>query len=324
MKAGKFLRVPRRHAHSQKRSLPFFMGEQPVLQVPEKVRIPFAPFPPKVMSKLAGRFIVQGNWVARKFRTLSLDLEQAKIDIEPRVYGALVFTTAVFYAALFFFLFMLLSLVVRSNLLPVGILFGLGFFGFMMFAASLYPRIQARKRMRRLESNLIQALQHLVIEIKSGVPLYNAMNGVAYGYGEVSEEFARVVRDISTGMHETDALGEAARRNPSFQFRRAVWQVMNALRAGSDVGVALEALIQDFSAEQVTAIRRYGQELNPWTMIYMVGAVIIPSLGLTFLTIISSFASIAIPKVIFPVIIFALFGFQMFFMNFVKTKRPAV
>lgn len=276
------------------------------------------------MNKVAARFIVQGNWIYKHFKTLPLDLEQAKLAIDARVYGALVFTTALFYAVIFFMLFLLLSLIVRANLLPIGLLFGLGFFFFMIMASTFYPRTLARKRMRRLETNLVPALQHLTIEIRSGVPLYNAMNGIASGYGEVSLEFAQVVRDISTGTHEVEALGEAARRNPSFQFRRAVWQVMNALRAGSDVGVALEGLIQDFSSEQVTAIRRYGQELNPWTMIYMVGAVIIPSLGLTFLTIISSFASVTIPKIIFPVIILALFGFQMFFMNFVKTKRPPV
>ncbi|MBI4214553.1 type II secretion system F family protein [archaeon] len=313
---------PAKRGH--RRQLPFFLSEQPVLQVPEKTKLPFAPFPPHAMNKIAGRFIVQGNWLSKKFSSLSTDLIQAKISVEPRVYGALVFTTALFYAALMFFLFLILSVVVRANLAPIGILFGLMFFIFMISAASFYPRALARKRMRRLESNLIPALQHLTIELKSGVPLYNAMNGIASGYDEISKEFAQIVRDVSTGMRDTDALAESARRNPSFQFRRAVWQITNALRAGSDVGVALEALIQDFSNEQITSIRRYGQELNPWTMIYMVGAVIIPSLGLTFLTIISSFASVTIPKVIFPVIIFSLLGFQLFFMNFVKTKRPAV
>jgi len=178
--------------------------------------------------------------------------------------------------------------------------------------------------MRELEKNLVPALRHLLIEVKSGVPLFNAMAGITKGYGEVSQEFKRIIKDINTGAKEVDALNDSVQRNPSFAFRRGLWQISNAITSGADIGDALKAIIEDLTKEQITAIRRYGQELNPWTMIYMVAAVIIPSLGVTFLVVISAFSGALIPKIIYPMIAGFLLCFQLFFMNFVKSKRPAV
>jgi pilus assembly protein TadC len=287
-------------------------------------KIPFSPFPPKVMDSLSDKFALVGNLVAKRFPNLKLSLLQAGIDITPRKYGAIAFVTALFYGMLFILLFVLLTIILQIDLLILGILASGGFFGFMFFAAVFYPVVRARRRMRVLETNLIPALRHLFIEIKSGVPLFQAMSGITIGYGEVSEEFRKIVRDINTGTKETDALDEAAHRNPSFKFRRALWQITNAIKSGADIAEALNAIIEDLAREQITAVRRYGQELNPWTMIYMMAAVIIPSLGVAFLSIISSFSGAVIPNAIFPLIIFALLGFQLFFMNFVKSKRPAV
>jgi flagellar protein FlaJ len=194
----------------------------------------------------------------------------------------------------------------------------------MLVSGLYYPRIVAKRRMRELEKNLVPALRHLLIEVKSGVPLFNAMAGITKGYGEVSIEFKHIIKDINTGAKEVDALNDAVKRNPSFSFRRGLWQISNAITSGADIGDALQAIIDDLTKEQITAIRRYGQELNPWTMIYMVAAVIIPSLGVTFLVVISAFSGAIIPKIIYPMIAAFLLGFQLFFMNFVKSKRPSV
>ena len=55
---------------------------------------------------------------------------------------------------------------------------------------------------------------------------------------------------------------------------------------------------------------------------YMLVAVIMPTLGITFLIILTSFSGLQIPLVIFPVIIVVLAIFQYFYMGMIKTKRP--
>jgi hypothetical protein len=59
-------------------------------------------------------------------------------------------------------------------------------------------------------------------------------------------------------------------------------------------------------------------------MLYMMAAVVVPSLGITMLIVISSFMSIQIPKFILPLALVFLIGFQLFFANFVSSRRPNV
>jgi len=287
-------------------------------------KLPFAPFPPKLMKQLSRYFYVVSGAFSKSVPSLRTDILQAKMDIDVPEYVSMVMVTAYFYFFLFLFLFAFLGIVLQIDLFPINILLSVVASVFMFFSGLMYPKIIAKRRMRELEINLVPALRHLLIEVKSGVPLFNAMVGITTGYGEVSAEFRQVVNDINTGSKEVDALNNAVKRNPSFSFRRGIWQISNALMSGADVGNALQAIIEDLTKEQVTAIRRYGQELNPWTMIYMVAAVIVPSLGVTFLVVISAFAGAVIPKIVYPLIVAELLGFQLFFMNFVKSKRPAI
>lgn len=178
--------------------------------------------------------------------------------------------------------------------------------------------------MRKLEENLLFAMRHLLIEVRSGISLFEAMVGVSSGYGEVSSEFKKIVKEINAGKDQTEALNNAAKRNPSLYFRRGLWQLVNAIRGGADIGETLEAITDNFAKKESTEIKEYGQQLNPFTMIYMIVGVILPSLGITFLIILSSFLGINIPKLIFPAILIGLALFQFFFLGFIKTKRPSI
>jgi flagellar protein FlaJ len=148
--------------------------------------------------------------------------------------------------------------------------------------------------------------------------------GVSTGYEKLSDEFMKIVKNINAGKSQIEALNEASERNPSLYFRRALWQIVNAIKAGSDIGNTLEVITNDLSDKQINEIKSYGQELNPWTMMYMIVAVIAPSLGVTFLIILSSFSGISIPELIFPAILLGLFLFQIFFIGFIKSKRPSI
>ena len=287
-------------------------------------KIPFSPLPPKIMNRLARRIMGLGNAFSKLMPTLKLDLLQANINLKPKEYASYSIITAIFYAFFIFFVIFFLGTILKLDLVFLSIILGIVFFLFMLFSSLLYPRIVSRRRMRKLEENIVPALRHLLIEIRSGVPLFHSMSSVSEGYGEISIQFKEIIRRISTGVKEVDAIAEATKKNPSFQFRRALWQISNALKSGADIGDALEVIIQDLTKEQVIRIKAYGEQLSPWTMIYMVAAVIMPSLGITFLVVISSFSGAMIPKFIFPLIFAALLAFQIFFMNFVKSKRPPI
>ena len=287
--------------------------------------IPFVPFPLKKAIKEAKIFENVGAVISKSNPSLKLDLFQAEIQMHPKVYASIIALTTTFYFFVMTPIIFLVGYLARGKpdfFLPLVV--GGVFSAFVFFYLMRYPKFIALRRIKKLEKDLLNSLQHILIEIKSGVPLFNAMIGVTEGYGELSEEYKVIVKEINAGVAEIKALERASLRNPSLYFRRSIWQMTNAMKAGSDVASALEAIVDTLTQEQIIAIRRYGQELSPFTLMYMLIAVIMPTLGITFLIILSSFAGLKIPDFLFPMILIVLAVFQYFFMGVIKTKRPAL
>lgn len=195
-------------------------------------------------------------------------------------------------------------------------------FGF--FTVANYPKIHTKKISRELEKDLPYALRHMLIEVRSGISLYEAMVSVSDDYGEASEEFERIVKDINGGKPQIEALEDSIVRNPSEQYRRAMWQMINALKSGTDISNTLETLVDSMVKQQKLEVKRYGKELNPYILVYLMIAVIMPSLGVTFLIVLSTFTGVGLNQFTFYQILGGLILFQVFFLNFVSSKRPEV
>jgi len=286
--------------------------------------IPFVPIPLKKAVKYARIFEKFGNAISKSSPSLKLDLYQANIDLYPKDYTSITIFTSLFYFFLLTPVIFWVGLVAGKIDFLLPIVIPSVFSVFVFFYLMKFPKLIATRRTKKLERDLLNALQHVLIEVKSGVPLFNALIGISAGYGEISDEMKKVVKEINAGKAEIKALEEASLRNPSLYFRRAVWQITNAIKAGSDISISLESIVDTLTKDQVIAIRRYGQELNPYTMMYMLVAVIMPTLGITFLIILSSFSGIKIPNLIFPLILIVLAVFQYFYMGIIKTKRPSM
>ncbi|OIO25439.1 hypothetical protein AUJ14_04200 [Candidatus Micrarchaeota archaeon CG1_02_55_22] len=250
---------------------------------------------------------------------------QSEIPFSQINYAALALSVAITNALAMGVLLGVLAIGLSNALLGAAaglVTFGVFFISFL--TVLYYPRIIARKRARELERNLIPAIQQLLIEIKSGVTLFNAMASVSQDYGEVSKEFKKIVVKMNSGIHELDALSEVTEANPSKSFRKALWQISNALKVGSNLSGVLENQVTVLTRERIDQIRRYGQELSPWTMMYMMAAVIMPSIGVAMLIVIMGFLSFSLPRVVLAALWIFLAVFQLFFMNLVASRRPAI
>ncbi len=290
----------------------------------EPISIPIVPFPMEKALKVSKKLRFIGEKLAPSVPHLKKSLYQAEMDIDPVLHVSLAVFTGIFYAFMMGGLVAFISIMATGSIGILAPLLFVVFFFVPFWYVNFYPALVAKRRVSDLEKNLLFALRHLLIEVRAGVPLFDAMVGVSKGYGSVSEEFRKIVQEVNSGRDQEDVLDEAAKRSPSLYFRRALWQVVNALQGGSDVSKALEAITDNFADRQINKINRYGEELNPWTMMYMIVAVILPSIGITFLIILTSLTGMNIPGIIFPLIIFGLAMFQFFFMGFVKSKRPSV
>ena len=281
------------------------------------------------MRSISRIFIYVGDLLTRITPLMSLNLKQSGIDkdynITAREYLAVAFTSSLMMGSL---AGMAITLALSTgtkqfaNLGPI-----LGFFvGFLNYIQLVtYPKAVVNKRVKDLEKNLLFALRTILVQIRSGVPIFDAFVSVASGnYGQISEEFKIVIDKARSGKPVLDSLEELAVRNPSMYFRRAIWQMVNAMRSGSDIGENLECVIDALAKEQMVQIKEYKSILNPLAMMYMMIAVIIPSLGITVMIIISTFPGMGRfgEKNTFWLLLGGVLMMQFMFMSIIKSKRP--
>jgi len=290
------------------------------------MRIPFCPLPVRKAQKMLGASLYG---VAEPLLKLSpyleVELEQAGFDINGRDYLSIAIFSSLFMFASMFSIFFVITFrfVDLPKVIGASTLIAALFFFVTFYYIKKYPKLILKKRMADMERNMIYALRHMYVQVTSGVSLFEAIASVASGnYGMISAEFKSAIKMINTGIPIEKALEELTLRNPSLYFRRAMWQISTGVKSGSDVGSVLKNIIEYISTEQKIVIRRYGAQLNPLTVAYMMVAVIIPSLGVTFLMVLSSFAKIPVTEKMFWGILGFVALFQFMFLGILKSKRP--
>ncbi len=287
-------------------------------------KIPMFPLPVGFLEKMPAPLLSIGNKLSKAFPSLNGDLYIAELPFTTTQYLSAAFFSFVFYfSAIFAAVAGLTAFVAEANFFLAAII-SLLFSVFIFAQIMAYPKILISKKTRAIDSDLLPALYHLMIEVKSGVPLFNALVGLSQGYGSVSAEFKKIISRINGGVSETEALDTASERNPSIFFRRGIMQIVNSMKAGGGIASALESIVDNLKKEQMINVKKYSQELNPIIMMYMLIAVIMPTLGLTFLIVLSSFSGAQIPDIALPAAIFGLAFFQFLFVGVVKSKRPAI
>ncbi|MFH1445194.1 MAG: type II secretion system F family protein [Nanoarchaeota archaeon] len=292
-----------------------------------KKRLPILPMSIERASSLSKHLLSWGDFFSTMFPSLDFELDQSGIEFEPREWTALALFSLIFYFGwLFSFLFAVL-LIVRIELFMalavsglVGLSIGIASFSYIIF----YPKLYVNRKVKDVEKNLPFALRHLLIEVRSGVPLFNALSSVARSkYGQLSVEMQKAVNEINTGKSEIASLELLARQNPSLYFRRILWQIVNALKSGADIASTLKEIVNSVALEQSVEIKQYGAQLNPIALMYMIFAVIFPTLGITFLLVISSFIGLSLNlEWILIGILGFLFIIQFMVIGLIKSKRP--
>lgn len=190
-----------------------------------------------------------------------------------------------------------------------------------------YPKVFSTRKAKDIDKNLISVLQDIMVQLNSGVPIFRIMFNISNSdYGEVSEEFKKITKEINAGVSQIEAIEKYGEINTSKYFKRVLWQISNGLRAGADLNIVIKEEIRSLNDEQTIQIQNYGSKLNPLIMFYMLIAVILPSLGITFLIIISSI--LEVPENMVKLIFFSLFSFvvftQIMFLGLIKSRRPSL
>lgn len=289
---------------------------------------PFSFVPFKVLERSRSRFYGLVRAFNSFFPGQELQLKQADMEIEDRdKYIALCFASFFYNFLLFTALTLPLTFLVLDYVLVRAVLAStLTAFSFSTFSFLIqlyYPAVKAHRKERKTREDLIFALRNMLVRLRAGVPVYQAMIGISEeDFGVVSEEFERAVSEIERGKSQLEALEDMALRNPSKYFKRVIWQINNSIRSGANVGDTIATIVDNLSREQLIEIRDYGNQLSPIAMMYMMISVIIPTLGTTLMIILGSFLGLQIPKMGFYGVIVLIILFQFIFLSLIKSRRP--
>ena len=291
------------------------------------MRIPFCPLPFNKAKSVSRPFHGLAWKMVKSSKTLKLNLELARIPLNAIEYMSIALFSAFFMFAVVFGLIFVVMLTVQPVVMALAISAGLAAVIFIVTLLYIrtYPRMIIRKRVKDVERNIIYGLRHIYIQIKSGVPLFESLVWVSQNkYGAFSDEIKQVVQEVNAGKPLEIALEDSATKNPSAYFRRSIWHISNGVKAGGDIGGIVQSIIDNMTAQQRIEVRKFGSQLNPLSLIFMMVAVIMPTLGVTFLMVLSTFGGIEVTEMMFWVIIAGVVLFEFMFLGMIKSKRPNI
>jgi flagellar protein FlaJ len=289
------------------------------------MKIPLLLMPQKKALAMSHPLYKFSARINKGYKPLEKDLYKLDSEIAATAYLAAALLNSIIY----FVLVGLIALVAftrgKSPDAPLWAL-ALAAFAFLgvLFFSVAYPRWLVRKKVASIDKNLLFAARHLRIQTTAGTPLFDSIVSASHGYGEISEEFEKIVANVQIGTSLADALEDSAVRNPSYYYNRILWQMSNAVKAGTDVGPVLSEIVDFLAEEQRIEMRNYGAQLNTLAIMYLMACIIVPTISLIFLMVIASFVEVPITNTVLLFILAALIFVQYMFIGIIESRRPSV
>jgi flagellar protein FlaJ len=292
-------------------------------------RIPIMLFPLSSMQTIGARLRGLGVKIIAFYPSVRYDLRNIGIEEAAENYCAVSFVSAGIWAMLA--AFMVGVGVSMSDTLPLpakiivsmlGLL--VGFFFFMVLHLA-FPRIIAQGIAAKIDHELIFAMRDMLIQVNSGIPLFNAIENLGNSnYKSVGPEFRAVANNVKGGGSLMDELENMAIRTQSEYLKKISWQLVTAIRAGANLSSTLKGVVKLLVDYQFSLFKSFNAELNFIILIYLMVAAVLPTIGTTVLVIFSVFGMLGITPEIFAGVVAMGFMGQMGIIAYVRMKRPSL
>ena len=156
-------------------------------------------------------------------------------------------------------------------------LLSFAFFIVILLVAFQWPSSIASKRGKSIDKELPFALRHMATEIRAGIGIYKTMKSIVEaGYGELSVEFERTIRDIDKGMSTDEALISMSERSPSEGLGRAVMHITRTLKTGGNLSSIIETIASEVAFDLRMKMRDFVERLNLIGLFYMMAGIVFP------------------------------------------------
>lgn len=177
---------------------------------------------------------------------------------------------------------------------------------------------------KEIDKEVVFATRFLIIELDSGINLFEAMKGVAENYEAVGKYFREITEKIEMGTSMEDAIRETIEELPNENLQRVLWQILNSMSTGGNISQSLKTIIDQIVRENQIKVKEYGRKLNPIAMFYMTSTIILPSIGTILLAVMAMFIGIKLTLGVLLILAFLIVLLQLSFLMVIRNTRPPV
>ena len=168
-----------------------------------KFKIPFTFSDVEILKRRSKAFI---KFTKPKKTKLDDYLKATGEKIDRRQYMSICYRSFLFNLLSFSVLITSILGILKANYFY---LYGLGsslmITGLVFMNQMNYPKMFALTKERNVEKNLISVLQDMMVQLNSGVPMFNILSSIAESdYGDVSKEFKKIVKEAGFSFTEKE------------------------------------------------------------------------------------------------------------------------
>ena len=292
-------------------------------------RIPLMLLPLSSAQTIGARFRGIGVKIIAFYPSIRYDLHNINVQHPPENYCSIAFFSAIIWAII---ISLLVGLVLSRNATlppPVKVLIPfLAFMAVSLFFLVLhlaYPRMIAKSIASKIDRELIFAMRDMLIQISSGVPLFGAIENIGNAsYEYISREFRTVAHKVKGGSPLMDEIEAMAIRTQSEYLKKTSWQMVTAIRTGSNMTSTLKGIVKMLVDYQFSLSKSFNAELNFIILVYLMVAAVLPTIGTTVLVIFSVFGMLGISPEVFGGVVGLSFLGQLVVIGYVRAKRPSL
>ena len=170
----------------------------------KELKVPFLILPLQILERLQfyGAYQLAGK-IQALFPTVKSSFDKIETKFAPREYISLCIISSFLNFLLLIILAVLIVLLagLSAIYLIFFILVSSAISLFIFLQQILYPRLLAARKINEIEKKLIPVLQNMLVQLNSGIPLFNIFVDISLSnYGEISREVEKVVKEIKAGI----------------------------------------------------------------------------------------------------------------------------
>jgi tight adherence protein C len=258
--------------------LQVYGGDKPLTLEEVELQKPFSERLLRPMIERIGSLLSRSTpQKARQDLMNKLDLAGRPGNLTPEDFGAVRIVAAAVTAAIGLLIGLLLQNVLYAGIaLVVGL--GLGFYFPTMW---LNQKVQARRK--EIQKGLPDAMDLLVIAVDAGLGFDASMARVTDKYkNALSDEFAKVLREVSLGRPRLEAMDEMGRASGVDDLHNFIQAVIQSEQFGTGIGKILRIQADEMRRKRRQRAQEQGAQATLKMMLPMVGC-IFPTLWIILL-----------------------------------------